>query len=93
MATFPERSDAIIDALVNGDASATLKNRLGLAVARWRASGEEYEAANATDKARIGVECMRDILIGIVKHTEGTDAVEAVNVAVDADFAPQAAKP
>jgi hypothetical protein len=93
MATFDERAIAIANALVNGTASAPLRNRLGMALAIWRARGPEYEAGNASEKSQIAIECMRDVLIGIVKHTEGTDASNTAQAIVEADFAQTLPKP
>jgi hypothetical protein len=93
MATPEENGVLIANGLVNGVAPAALRNRLGRACARWCGRGEEYDAGNATVKALVGWECIRVVMIQVVRHTEGTDAKEATEAAVDAAFAPAVPKP
>lgn len=90
MATYVQRAQAIGDALVNGIATPTQINRLGLALAQHGGMVTEYNTLTQLQKAEFFVTRMRALTIGLVKHydefTAAASAISTANAAVDLEF-------
>lgn len=90
MATYVQRAQAIGDALVNGIATPTQINRLGLALAQHGGMVTEYNTLTQLQKAEFFVTRMRALTIGLVKHydefTAAANAINAATAAVDLEF-------
>lgn len=92
MATFVQRWQSVGDALLNTVASVTQLGRLATAVCFHQGRLADYIAAptNAA-KAEVAVQCLRSLLLAVVKNYESEAAVmsarQSAAVTVDTDFA------
>lgn len=92
MATFVQRWQSIGDALLNAVASVSQLNRLAEAVCYSQSRLAEYRAAGTNAlKSEIAMQCLRAVLLGLIKNFEGETAISAARASttttVDTDFA------
>jgi len=90
MATFPQRAQAIGDALVNGVATQGQIDSLGQALAWQTGMLVEYSSMTAGQKAEFFVTRMVEINKGYVKtfrqNTASAAAIATASQSVDAEF-------
>lgn len=83
MATYVQRSQSYVDALLNKSATPTQVDRVGTALARTANRISEYQAGTSAVKAQILMEEARNFIINMVMDTEARAAAQAAaNAAV-----------
>lgn len=90
MATFVQRAQAIVDALINNTATSAQINHLGQALAHQSSTLDDYNNMTQEQKATFLISRMRSINIGLIKqydeYVASLAARAPVSEAVETEF-------
>lgn len=86
MATYVQRAQAIGDALINGTATPTQIDRLGVAFARQSGNAAHYASLTSAAKAEFLVKAVRANLIAVVTSADVNHAAQAAASSATTDL-------